>query len=170
MSRQWYVGISKQGQETLAKRELENQGFGVYLPLCIKEWARKPRIAPFLPSYLFIHLDPVCERWRSVFSTFGMRTVLCSGDHPQPIPEWIVDGIKEREVDGLVRLPPKIACKFTKGDRIAVKGSPVDALFDEVVDHRRAAVFLSLLGRTNRLIVPLSKLSSAPLAGAAAVA
>lgn len=160
MPKQYFCGVSKQGQETLAKRELENQKFEVYLPVCITEWAKKPRVRPFLPSYLFIRLDPVNDRWRAVFSTFGMRTVLCSGDHPQSVPDWIINDIKEREVDGLVRLPPKVQCKFHKGDRVMVKGSPVDALFDEVVDHRRAAVFLSLLGRSNRLVLPLSKLAT----------
>ncbi len=170
MSRQWFVGVTRQGQETLARRELENQKFGTYLPMCISEWARKPRVRPFLPSYIFIALDPVCDRWRSVFSTFGMRTVLCSGDHPQAASDWIIQGIKEREVDGLVRLPPKVQCRFNKGDRVMIRGNPVDALFDEVVDHRRAIVFLSLLGRANRLIVPLSQLRSSPLTGAVAVA
>jgi transcription antitermination factor NusG len=172
MSRQWFVGITKQGQETLAKRELENQEFGTYLPMCISEWARRPRIRPFLATYIFIQLDPVNERWRSVWSTRGMssRPILLSGDHPQPIYDWVIDGIKEREVDGLVRLPPKAQCKFHKGDRVAIRGNPIDALFEEVVDYRRAVVFLSLLGRANRLIVPLSKLTTAPIVGVAAVA
>ncbi len=170
MSRQWFVGVTKQGQETLARRELGNQGFETYLPLYVSEWAKKPKIKPFLPSYIFIALDPVCDRWRAVFSTFGMRTVLCSGDRPQAAADWIITEIKEREIDGLVRLPPKVQCRFNKGDRVMIRGNPVDALFDEVVDHRRAIVFLSLLGRANRLIVPLSQLRSSPLAGTVAVA
>ncbi len=162
MSRQWFVGVTRQGQETLAKRELGNQNFETYLPMCIAEWARKPKVRPFLPSYIFIALDPVCDRWRSVFSTFGMRTVLCSGDKPQAAGDWIIESIKEREVDGLVRLPPKVQCRFNKGDRITIRGNPVEALFEEVVDHRRAVVFLSLLGRANRLVVPLSQVRGAP--------
>ena len=170
MARQWYVGQTKPGQETLAKRELENQTFGTYLPMCIAEWARKPRIRPFLLSYIFIYLDPDNERWRSVFSTFGMssRPILLSGDHPAVVPDWIIDGIKEREIDGLVRLPPQVACKYKKGDRLSLRGNPVEALFEEALDHKRAVVFLSLLGRTNRLIVPMSKLSTAPLMARAA--
>ena len=169
MSKQWYIGVTKQGQETLARRELGNQGFITYLPMCIAEWARKPKIRPFLPSYIFIALDPVSDRWRAVFSTFGMRTVLCSGDRPQVAGDWIIDGIKEREIDGLVRLPPKVQCKFQKGDRVNVRGSSmVDVLFEEALDHKRAVVFLSLLGRTNRLVVPLAKIAASPLAGVAA--
>jgi transcription antitermination factor NusG len=170
MARQWFIGVTKQSRETFAKLHLEKQNFNTYLPMCISEWAKKPKIKPFLPSYIFISLDPICDRWRAVFSTFGMRSVLCSGEHPQPAPQWIIDGIKEREVDGLVRLPPKVACKFKKGDHIAIKGSPIDCLFEEVVDYRRAKVFYSLLGRPHHLILPLSRLSAASLPGAVAVA
>ena len=168
MPRQWYVGVSKQGRETLARRELERQSFEVYLPMYVPLTGK--RIRPFLTSYLFISLDPDNERWRAINSTFGMRHVLPFGERPRAISSTIVDGIKEREIDGLVRLPPKVACKFKKGDHIAIKGNPVEALFEEVLDHRRALVFLSLLGRPNRLIVPLSKLAPASFPGAVAVA
>lgn len=166
----WFVGKTKQGRETYARLNLERQHFVTYLPMYVSEWARLPRIRPFLPSYIFLWLDPNNQPWRAVLSTFGMSSVLTSGDHPAPIAEWIVTGIKEREVDGLVRLPPRAICKFKKGDRIMIKGNPIEALFDEVLDHRRALVFLNLLGRTNRLIVPLSKLTTAPLMAGSAVA
>jgi transcriptional antiterminator RfaH len=164
VSKRWHVGVSRISQETVAKRELENQGFDVYLPLCIKEWTKKPRIKPFLPSYLFIGIDTENQRWRSVFSTFGMRTVLCSGDKPQAIPDWIVDGIMAREVDGLVRLPPPLQCKFLKGDKLAIKKSPLEVVFAEVKDNKRAEVFVSLLGRQFKNVVPISRLYSSPVA------
>lgn len=168
MGRQWFVGTTRQGKETLAKRELEKQQFETYLPLLIYEWSRQPRIRPFLQNYIFILMDPDNQRWRAIFSTFGMKSVLCCGDHPQAIPEWIVTGIKEREVDGLVRLPPKFQTKFKSGDVVRIKGSPLDAVFDEVLDHRRAAVFLSLLGQSHRKIIDLSRLALSPSAPAVA--
>lgn len=162
MNDPWYVVISKQGQETLAKRELRNQSFEVYLPLCIADWAKKPRIRPLLPSYLFVRMSQENARWRSMLSTYGVRTMIYSGDRPQAVSAWIVDEIQTREVDGLVRLPPRIQTKHKHGDSVAIKGSPMQAVFDEVVDHRRAAVFLSLLGQTKRKIIDLSRLTSLP--------
>ena len=168
MGSSWYCGVTKNGQERIAKRELENQQFETYLPLLIPEWSSKPKIRPFLPGYIFINIDPDNQRWRSIFATFGMRTILCSGEHPQAIPFYIIEGIKEREVDGLVRLPPKLQCKYQRGDNIKIKGSPLDAIFDEVLDARRAAVFLSLLGRSQRQIVNLNRLALSPSPGAIA--
>ena len=168
MPKQYFVGLTKQGQERLAKRELEKQLFETYLPMCFSEWAKQPRIKPFLVGYIFVRLDPLSERWRAVFSTYGMRSVICSGEHPQPVGDWIIEEIKSREVDGLVRLPPRVLCKFQPGDPVKVKGSPIDAVFDEVVDHRRAAVFLSLLGSTKiRSFIPLNRLMPSSISAVA---
>ena len=55
------------------------------------------------------------------------------------------------------------------GDPVKVKGSPIDAVFSELVDHRRAAIFLSLLGQNKlRTIVSLNRLSVAAPATAVA--
>jgi transcriptional antiterminator RfaH len=168
MSRQWFIGVTRQGQERLAGRELHHQAFETYLPMCIHDWAKKPRIRPFLIGYIFIRLDPDCERWRAIFSTYGMRTMLFSGDKPSAVPDWIVEEIRAREVDGLVRLPPPLQSKFKNGDAVRVKGSPLDAVFETVVDHRRAAVFLSLLGQTKRHVVDFNRLTAVPPVGAVA--
>lgn len=169
MAKRSFVVVAHQGQEKRAKRELENQEFEVYLPMCIAEWARKPRIRPFLGAYFFvwIDLDDRNTRWRSVYSTLGVRTVLSAGNQPQPVPDWIVDEIKAREVDGIVRLPPRMQCKHKPGDRVFVRGSAMEAVFEEAVDEKRAAVFLSLLGRSDlRTVVPIAKLASLPNAAA----
>jgi transcription antitermination factor NusG len=169
MPKQWFCATSHQGQEKLAKRELENQQFETYVPMCISEWARKPRIKAFLPGYVFVRIDleDRSTRWRCVFSTYGVRSVICSGDRPQPVYDYIIDEIKAREQGGLVQLPPRVRCKFQHGETVRVKGNPIDAIFDEVLDHRRAAIFLSLLGRPNRVIVPLTKIAAAPAAAVA---
>jgi transcriptional antiterminator RfaH len=167
MAKQWFCGCPHQGKERLAKRELENQQFETYLPMVICDWAKKPRIGFFLPGYIFIALDPDNQRWRSIFSTYGMRTMLFSGDRPSPVPGWILEEIRAREVDGLVRLPPKVQSKHKHGDSVAIKGSPMQAVFDEVVDHRRAAVFLSLLGQTKRAIIQLNRLTAVQPSAAA---
>jgi hypothetical protein len=86
--------------------------------------------------------------------------VISSGERPMPMGDWIIDEIRSREVDGRVKLPPRVLCRFAKGEGVVLKGNTIDAIFDEPVDHRRAAVFINLLGRPHRLIVPLGKLSA----------
>lgn len=161
---QWFLIVSHQQKEKWAKRELENQGFIVYLPMCCAFWAKKPRIRPFLPTYLFVKadLDDRTTRWRAIWSTFGVKSVVCSGDKPSPIADYVIDEIMDREVNGLVLLPPRRQCKYEKGMAVRVNGSPLDAVFEEAIDYKRAAIFVSLLGRMHRKVVPIDKLRSAP--------
>jgi transcription antitermination factor NusG len=177
MSLQWYVACAHQGQERLAKQQLEAQQFEVYLPMCI---SARGLIRPFLAPYIFVKvdLDDRSVRWRALYSTRGVRKVLQSpsGDRPQVVPAWVVEEIMGREVGGLVKLPPQLYSRFGKGDRVRVVNgghrlavaSALDAVFETMVDRTRAKVFVSLLGRQNGLVVPLSKLTAAS-AGAVAV-
>jgi transcription antitermination factor NusG len=166
MALHFYVGLTQPCREKLANQQLQAQGFETYLPMCIVGVA-KPRIATFLPGYIFIRMDfkDPNVRWNAVYSTRGMRDMIPVGTgRPQAISDWIIEEIKAREDGGLVRLPPKPV--FVKGQKVRVKGSPLDAVFFENVDHRRAAVFVSLLGKPNRLVVPFSRLTAGAIAAA----
>lgn len=162
MALQWYVGITQSMREKVALRELGNQGFEAYLPMCVATSARRIRVKPFLAPYIFIRIDTQDRntRWRAVYNTRGISGVISSGDKPQPVGDWVIEEIRSREVDGLVKLKPKEKCRYVKGDAVKVKGSPLDAVFLEVVDDRRAAIFVSLLGRSWRELVPMAKLRS----------
>ena len=80
---------------------------------------------------------------------------------PNPIPDWIIKELREREVGGYMKLKPKDICKFKEGESVRLRGSPLDAVFSEPVDDRRAAIFVSLLGKSFRQVVLMAKLSSA---------
>ena len=167
MAQQWFVGLYQPGRGALARRELSQQGFSTYMPMYVAEWKRVPKVQPFLPGYIFIHMDSEAQRWRSILSTYGMRTMLCSDNRPSPIPDWVIDEIRSREVNELVQLPPPMKCKFQKGDKVSMKGSPLQMIFDEPVDSKRAAVFYSILGRNDlRAMVPMNRLYSSAYAAA----
>jgi transcriptional antiterminator RfaH len=168
MSKQWFIGIYQPGRWVLAKRELEKQEFETYMPIYVSEWKRIPKVSPFLPGYIFIRMDSDHQRWRSILSTFGMRSILCTDSRPHPVADWIIDDIRSREVNELVQLPPPLRCKFKKGDKVQMKNSPLQMVFDEPIDARRAAAFISILGRQDiRTVVPLNKLFPATYAGVA---
>jgi transcriptional antiterminator RfaH len=159
MAKQWFVGVTKRGKERFASRELLNQHFEVYLPLYIRERVATPLIVPFLPGYIFIRMDTVEQRWQAALSTFGMRTVIYANDRPLAVPDIILQELRAREVDGIIRLPPKLESKFKKGDVVRARGSPLDMVFAEMKDAKRSVVFLSLLGRTDiRKIIHTDKL------------
>ncbi len=158
----WYVGIAQPSREKIALRELGNQGFETYMPLCLIQRRNTIRTAPLLGRYLFIRIDTGDKntRWRAVYNTRGIGAVISSGDKPQAVSDWIIAEIKSREVDGFVKLKPKDVCKFKEGESVRLRGSPLDAVFCEPVDDRRAAIFVSLLGKSFRQVVSMARLSS----------
>jgi transcriptional antiterminator RfaH len=166
MAKQWFVGKTKQGQETIAERHLRRQHFETYLPMYVNEWCRFPRLRPFLPSYIFIQLD-LTQAWLCVKHTIGMRSLLCVGEAPQSLSGAVIEDLKARERHGVIQLPPEFVCRFKKGERVKIKGTGVEALFGEPLDHKRAEVFITLFGRSNKLVVPFMKLSTAPFAAVA---
>jgi transcriptional antiterminator RfaH len=110
-----------------------------------------------------VSLDLSVDRWRSIFSTFGVSDLLMAGDSPAAVPEGVIEQIRSRETDkGFVELG------LPRG---VGPGSPVrliDGLFtdasgvlERVADHCRVSVLLKLLGREVRVSVPAGYVGAA---------
>ncbi|WP_354088656.1 transcription termination/antitermination NusG family protein [Brevundimonas faecalis] len=172
----WYVVVTQAHQERHARYQLEQQGFRVYLPMVpppARARARNgiaPAPRPLIPRYLFIEMDLDQDRWRAVYSTYGVTEVITRGTgetaRPCPIPASFIEATKSREVNGLVVLQrprndnetaPKSAARFKRGQRLRLAGQTADydVIFDEMVDGDRAAVVFTLLGRDSRQIIAL---------------
>ena len=179
MSTQWFCCRVYQGKDRFSAMLLETKGFEVYMPVYLAEIKGKEgRVKLFLPGYLFIRIDQgedsnelkrrlrecVGRRqnatWRAALSTHGIKSVLLSSgkDKPQVVHDWIIEEIKEREVDGVIRLPPRETCKFEPGQIVKVKGSPLDVVFEEVDDDNRAIILVKMFDRQYRKLVPITKL------------
>lgn len=159
----WYLVIAKRGRETLAKQNLERQGFHTYLPMHAPG-AGIPR--PFLPGYLFVAVDLSEPGWRSLYSTYGVQSIYTTGSgeaaRPRAIPNGWIEDLQIREVNGLIVLKPR------EPDLPIEPGSPVhlyrgsasiDALFLERVDAKRVAILVSLLGRDSRQVVTIDDIA-----------
>ncbi len=167
MTTRWYVIQSQPNAERKAVAHLERQGFATYLPRYLKRrrHARKVETvpAPLFPRYLFVAIDLGAQRWRSVFSTFGVSRLVCNGDMPAPIADQVLDGLKAREdADGFVRLDRRPS--FRPGDQIRVlDGVFADCLglYEGIRDSERVAILLDLLGRKVRVTVDVDVVAAA---------
>lgn len=166
-AQRWYVVQSHPNAEQKAVSNLERQGFAIYLPRYLKRrrHARRVEIVPtaLFPRYLFVRIDLETQRWRSIFSTFGVSQLVCSGDTPTPIAEQVIENLKSREDEsGFVRLNKPIL--FQAGDRIRIlEGAFADCLglYDGMKDSERVAVLLDLLGRKVRVTVDAEAVTAA---------
>ena len=114
----WYVGYTGINQEPLARRGLQDGDFEVYLPMGSKvvRHARKAevRVFPVFSRYIFVNFDPNPECLAAVRSTDGIIDILTNNWLPMEIPDWIIEGIKEREIAGVFDQKPPIEMKIRK--------------------------------------------------------
>jgi transcriptional antiterminator RfaH len=159
MSARWYVVQTHGHAEAKAFTQLARQGFTAYLPRYLKRRRHARRIetvaAPLFPRYLFVTVDIMCQRWRSIHSTIGVSRLVCNGDDPVPVADDVIETLRAREDEqGFVTLRQRP--RFALGEKVRVlDGVFADCLglFDGMKDSDRVAVLLDLLGRKVRLVL-----------------
>ncbi len=147
----WYAVHTLPFAEKRAQVQLENQQFRTFLPKRQKtvRHARKLStvVASFFPRYLFVVLDLSRDRWRSVNGTFGVASLVMSGELPCPVPPGIVESmVALADAEGLLDLRP--ALKIGAPVRLAAGPFAEQlAVLDRMDDSGRVRVLLNMLGR-----------------------
>lgn len=161
-SRKWRVVMANPHAERLALANIKRLGFETYLPMAITErprTARRPAaqiIRPFLPGYLFARFDTVLDEWGDLFRTVGIKAVMMAGGSPVSVADAQIAAMRQREEAGLIKISdPSDVVTWRKGQALRMVGpkADIDVIFDELIDKNRAAVFVTLLGRTSRQVV-----------------
>ncbi len=120
----WYVIQTKPLAETAVQKHFENAGIESFLPK-IRQMIRgkkrgASRIKSLFPSYVFAHAnlrDPNLHRM--VRFTRGVRRILGDGKDPVPVPDEMIDIIRERVgEDGVIEQ----GLVMKKGDCVRVRG------------------------------------------------
>ena len=100
-SKVWLLAQAKPGMMARAQRNLENQGFRVFVPQ-IRETRRvgsrfKDRVGPLFPGYIFVQVDIDVSPWRKINSTFGVsRLVSFAKDRPAVVPSELITDLRSR--------------------------------------------------------------------------
>lgn len=154
----WYVVYTQPHKEQIAFQNLQKQGFDTYLPRYQKRCRHARRVytvmSPLFPRYLFVHMNPATQRWRSINGTLGVSYLLSDGPDPISIPDGIVDTIRNQEQEGIVQVMPPA---FVKGQKICVTNGPfaeLEGLFECVDDDQRVVLLLEFMGRVVRTHLP----------------
>ena len=145
MSARWYVIQTHGHAEPKAFTHLARQGFTAYLPRYLKRRRHARRIetvaAPLFPRYLFVTVDIMCQRWRSIQSSFGVSHLVLQGTDPARVASEVVSSLKAREDEaGYVKLDQRP--KFALGEKVRVLAGVFAenlGLFDGMADRDRGA-------------------------------
>jgi transcriptional antiterminator RfaH len=145
----WSVCQTETNREATAVHFLDQQRFETYLP----KIKTQRRLVPLFPSYVFVRIE---DHWWSIANTIGVINLLMSGEQPAKLKDEIVNAIKAKEKNGVVKLPePK---RIKRGDKIRiVRGSFGGhlAIFEGMSGNDRSRVLLDLLGR--KVVVEIPK-------------
>ena len=159
--KRWYVVHTQANGEQKARHHLERQGFNVYLPLYSRRISHARKVSwcprPLFPRYLFVSLDLELEPWRKIMSTIGVSYLICHEEKPAPVPDGIVEEIRQAE-NAAGQVSPGKRMKLRNGDTVQITaGAMADhvGLFECRTDDERVVVLLELLGRKVRTTVPV---------------
>ncbi len=146
----WYVMHSKPRKEAFLRERLRIQGVEVYCPLIrvnpVNPRARKEQ--PFLPGYLFVHVDfektPISE-FQGISGSIGL---VCYGDEPAYVGDALIQEI-QKQVDEITGSAYNYVDRFRAGDLVVINDGPFatyKAMFDcRLSGSDRVRVLLELL-------------------------
>ncbi|PKR88412.1 hypothetical protein CXZ10_13420 [Pleomorphomonas diazotrophica] len=103
----WFAAMTQPQREGVAVDNLRRQGFHTFSPLekVVRRHARKTvaTTAPVFRGYVFVRMDPVLARWRSINGTLGVRSLVTNGNAPLPIRRGVVETlVASTNADGIL--------------------------------------------------------------------
>lgn len=158
----WYLVQYKPNSHKIAERNLNRQGFSVFLPMQDVTMRKANRFVdqsrPLFPGYLFVQVSTRSAPWRSINGTYGVSRLVSFSNRPTPVPTPFIDGLRRR-CDDSGRLQP--TTPFQKGDVIEITQGPFAkfiATIDRIDADERIWVLLDLLGQKSRMRTTASSL------------
>ncbi|MFN3534116.1 MAG: transcription termination/antitermination protein NusG [Desulfatiglandales bacterium] len=147
--RKWYVIYTKPQKEEFVSSLLERARIESFWPKLMTykfvNSHREPVIKSLFPAYLFSRFS-YPEEYDLVRWTWGVKKVVGTAEGPIPVPEELIDFIKENSRDGVVEIRPK---NLLNGDLVRILYGPFKGLVGiferHMNDRERAMVLLQAL-------------------------
>ncbi len=156
----WFLVYTKSGEENRAKKNIENQGFQVFLPL-VSVYSKKSSelisIEPMFKSYLFIHVNIKKDNWTAIRSTRGVNYLVTFGKQFATVPSKVVEYIKSKTDKNDILNQNIFKTSFKKGDDLVIKKGifkDKEAIFLSNTSKERVKVLLGLLKRQVMAEIP----------------
>lgn len=161
----WIVLATHPHREDVAIENLNRQKYEAYCPMIVKRirHARQAYDAkrPLFPGYVFVERPTDRGLWRPLLSTFGVRSVICTGEVPCLLPSGFVENLKAREINGAIQKPE---LPFRAGQAVSINGGPFEGLVGQILEVResdRVLLLLNLLNQQTRVHIETNMLRSA---------
>lgn len=160
----WYAVQTKSRQENIAKENLVNQGYSVFLPTLrvpVKRRGKwKLQIESLFPGYLFLELDIGVQNTSTIRSTRGVINLVKNGDEVQSVSGKIIADLKlaQTAVDSALSTKQM----FEVGDEVVLTEGPMaglKAIYKTKNSEERVILLLSILGGPTQVAVSLNSIA-----------
>ncbi|MEP6391029.1 MAG: transcription/translation regulatory transformer protein RfaH [Halioglobus sp.] len=164
----WLAVHTKPREEATASAQLQQQGYGVFLPEITERKRRKGKWqrvrSPLFPRYLFINVDLEEQSIAPVRSTRGVIGLLRFGGEIAVLPNTVVEALQAaHEFGAEADTSSEQEWPHKPGDTVEILEGPfkgLAAVYQMPKGEDRAALLLTMLGSEQTVVVERSSLGS----------
>ena len=149
-AKSWYLVQIKPNSHKIAARNLERQGFAIFMPQVEQTKRKRGKFlngfAPLFPGYMFVSFNSNEHGWTSIKSTYGVSKLVSFGKGPTPVPNELIENLKLRCSNDQVLLPPEA---FKPGDVVEFISGPFAefiATIEKIAPDQRVWVLMDIMG------------------------
>ena len=158
----WILVYTKAKEEQRAKKNLENQGFEIFLPMIAfakSNQSKSITLKAMFPRYLFVKINTELDKWARIQSTRGVSHLVVFGQRLAEIPNQMIVYFKSKADENDVFNQKTIMRQFHKGEKLVVKTGTfkgMEATFLSKKSKERVRVLLKFVNHLITAEIPAS--------------
>ena len=158
----WILVYTKAQEEQTAKRNLQNQGFEIFLPmiaLAKLNQSKSISIKAMFPRYLFVKINTELDKWNRIKSTRGVSHLVVFGQRLAEIPNQVIAYLKSKADENDIFNQKTTRRQFHKGEKLVVKTGTfkgMEATFLSKKSKERVRVLLKFVNHLITAEIPAS--------------
>ena len=156
----WLLVYTKAKEEQRAKKNLENQGFEIFLPMIAfakLNQSKSITLKVMFPRYLFVKINTELDKWNRIKSTRGVSHLVVFGPRLAEIPNQVIAYLKSGADENDIFRQKITRQEFQKGDKLVIeKGMFKDkeATFLAKKSKERVSILLSFVNHLITADIP----------------
>jgi len=158
----WFLVYTKAKEEQKAKKNLENQGFQIFLPmisLAKTNESKSEILEAMFPRYLFVALNVEKDDWTRIKSTRGVSHMVVFGQRFAEMPHQVITHLESAADRNHIFKQTITRQEFQKGDKLVIeKGvfKDKEATFLAKKSKERVRILLSFVNHLITAEIPVS--------------
>ena len=120
----WFLIYTKAREEQRAKKNLENQGFEIFLPMIAfakSNQSKSITLKAMFPGYLFVKINIELDKWNRIKSTRGVSHLVVFGQRLAEIPNQVIAYLKSGADENDIFRQKISRREFQKGDKLVIE-------------------------------------------------